>query len=222
MASRCKILKLSLLSAGALVAILGIAVVTLLQSDSQRNRFAFLLQGIGGRPVAVPPPAFSGLWRTWYRNGRLASEVTYQQGQRKGPIRTWYPNGQKRLEGTLLKSIPYDDVPGAYSETYDGILKRWYPDGKLQEVANFNNGLLHGKWESWDNYDRGYCKRWEEYYQSGKLHGLWIHWDPPGTRTEVTYSNGVRHGWGKQVSEVTGKTNWVEYRENDQFIPLKE
>lgn len=176
-----------------------------------------IVQGASGRHIATPPAGFSGLWRMWYKNARMASEATYQQGQQKGPFVTWYSNGQKRSKGTLIKSVPNDDVRGAYSETYDGVLIRWYPDGKVQEVANFKDGVRHGKTETWDNDGRGYWKREEANYQNGKLHGAWIHWYLPGVRTEVAYSNGLRHGWGRQVEEQTGKIIWEEFKGNAQM-----
>jgi hypothetical protein len=53
----------------------------------------------------------------------------------------WHPNGRKAETGSLLKSIPYDDVPGACENTYDGSLLRWYSDGRLKERALYRGGV---------------------------------------------------------------------------------
>jgi len=175
-----------------------------------------VVQGASGRHIATPPAGFSGLWRTWYKNACMASEVTYRRGVRSGPFVTWHSNGQKRSKGTLITSMPDGDVRGACAETYNGVLIRWYPDGKVQELANFKDGVRHGKSETWDNDGSGYWKREEANYHNGKLQGAWIHWDLPGVRTEVTYSDGLRHGWGRQLEEQTGKIIWEEFKGNDQ------
>ncbi len=73
----------------------------------------------------------------YYGNGKLKSEFTYIDGRREGPFTTWYSNGQKASTGTLLKSVPYDDVPGAFENTYDGLLLEWYKDGKQKLKANY-------------------------------------------------------------------------------------
>lgn len=40
-----------------------------------------------------------GLWRSWYENGNLWSELEYAKGRRHGSYRAFYENGKKRFEG---------------------------------------------------------------------------------------------------------------------------
>jgi hypothetical protein len=172
--------------------------------------------GAAVRHLAGPPAGFTGLWRTWYKDAGLASEVTYRQGLRSGPFVTWHPNGQKWSKGTLITSLPDGEVRGSCAESYDGELIRWYPDGKVQELANFKDGVRHGKYETWDNDGGAYWKREEAHYHQGILQGAWVHWDRPGVRTEVTYSDGLRQGWGRQLEELTGRIIWEEFKGSDQ------
>jgi len=214
MTNKRKRIRLATLCVGATIALLAIVAGILLQMNPQSCRLAFLTQSLTGE-LPVPSPQFTGVWRTWYKNGRLASAYMYEDGERRGTFTTWHPNGQKAEAGRLLKSIPYDDVSGAYENTYDGALLRWYPDGKPKEKANFRSGVLDGRYEYWDNFDKGYWKRKDLNYKDGKEDGVCIRWDMPLVRTEITYVAGQRHGWGKQVSEASGDLNWEEYREDD-------
>ena len=61
-----------------------------------------------------------GLWR-FYREGDLASEITYVNGQTVGPYKLFYRNGQISDKGTYKKG---EESIGDYEEyTYEGKLK---------------------------------------------------------------------------------------------------
>jgi hypothetical protein len=46
-----------------------------------------------------------GLWRSWYENGQLNSELSFIHGKREGPYHVWYDNGKKMTEGMYKQDI---------------------------------------------------------------------------------------------------------------------
>jgi hypothetical protein len=61
-----------------------------------------------------------------------------------------------------------------------GIVRIWYPDGKLAEVGNYLNGIAHGPAQRW--YRDGIIES-EHYYQKGLVHGIQKKWFPNGTQS---------------------------------------
>ena len=151
--------------------------------------------------------------REYYAEGKLKSEFTYVDGRRKGPFTTWYANGQKASTGTLLKSIPYDDVSGAFENTYEGLCLEWYEDGKPKRRANYSNGKLHGRYEYWDNSDKGYWKRYDENYKDGKQHGVCIRWDT-GIKIVSEYKDGNIHGRVRGYADPGGQLKYEHWYKN--------
>ncbi len=223
MTNKRKRIGLAVLCVGTIIALLAIVAVILLQMSPQSCRPAFLTQSLTGE-LPVPPLQFTGVWRTWCKNGRLASEYMYERGERRGAFTTWYCNGQKAETGSLLKSIPYDDVPGAYENTYDGSLLRWYPDAKPKEKADFSNGVLDGRYEYWDNFDRGYWKRRDENYKDGKEHGVCTRWDPE-IKIVSDYKDGNVHGRVRGYADPGGQLIYEYWYRNgmaSESFDLKE
>jgi antitoxin component YwqK of YwqJK toxin-antitoxin module len=46
-----------------------------------------------------------GLWRSWYENGQLNSELSFVHDDREGPYGVWYENGKKMVEGEYKKDV---------------------------------------------------------------------------------------------------------------------
>ncbi|HRO98474.1 MAG TPA: toxin-antitoxin system YwqK family antitoxin, partial [Flavobacteriales bacterium] len=67
-----------------------------------------------------------GLWRRYWPNGKVMSEVTYQMGRPKGAYTTYYPNGRVEEQGTW-------DL-----DRNTGKFQRWHPNGQLAQDFVFN------------------------------------------------------------------------------------
>lgn len=109
-----------------------------------------------------------GIWKAYYKNGNIKSEITYINGEKKGYAKIYYENGKIAEEGTWL----VDKWVGSY--------KSYYSNGKLSYLWNFNehgsrcgyqkyfyeNGKIkiEGEWE--DGQETGVIK---EYFSSGSL-----------------------------------------------------
>lgn len=121
----------------------------------------------------------TGLWKRYWPNGQVMSEIHYQAGRPKGPYRTFYPDGKTEEEGSwdldrntgsfkrwhpngkLAQEFAFDEhgVRQGLQKYYhengrlaveltvrdgreEGTLKRYLPNGELQQVAEFNNGVM--------------------------------------------------------------------------------
>ena len=75
-----------------------------------------------------------GVWKHYWPNGNLKSQISYERGRPKGAYKTYYPNGKVEEDGSwdLDRNI--------------GAFKRYHPNGKLAQDFNFNTyGIRDGK-----------------------------------------------------------------------------
>jgi antitoxin component YwqK of YwqJK toxin-antitoxin module len=75
----------------------------------------------------------TGLWKRYYPNGKLLSEITYVNNIPNGPYKTYYDSGVKEEEGnwTFNKNT--------------GDFKRYHPNGQVSQEFTFNsNGIRDG------------------------------------------------------------------------------
>lgn len=68
----------------------------------------------------------TGLWKTYYSNGKIKSEIVYKNNRPSGSFKTYYDNGQVEEEGNWKGTF------------YTGSLKRYYSNGQLAQEKNFN------------------------------------------------------------------------------------
>lgn len=68
----------------------------------------------------------TGIWKTYYANGKLKSEIEYKNNRPNGVFKTYYENGQVEEEGNWK---------GTY---YTGSFKRFYSNGQVAQEKNFN------------------------------------------------------------------------------------
>lgn len=74
-----------------------------------------------------------GLWKRYYPNGKLLSEITYSNNVPKGPYKTYYQTGKVEEQGnwSFNKNI--------------GDFRRYHPNGILSQEFTFNeNGIRNG------------------------------------------------------------------------------
>jgi antitoxin component YwqK of YwqJK toxin-antitoxin module len=79
-----------------------------------------------------------GAAKTWYPNGKLEQEGTYQYGKKSGTFTFWHENGQVAATGEYR-----DDLA-------EGQWVWWHENGQKSAFGNYQDGLLIGEWRWWD------------------------------------------------------------------------
>ncbi len=107
-----------------------------------------------------------GLWKTYYPNGKLKSEITYERGRPKGAYTLYYDNGKIEEQGDWERT------------KNTGDFKRYYTNGKTQQDFHFT---AEGKRTGEQKY----------YYENGnlRLEGTWNDGQETGEMREY-YENG--------------------------------
>ncbi len=98
----------------------------------------------------------------------------------EGVAQYWYE------DGTLQTSCTYKN------NKVDGVLKSYYPSGRLQAEQNYSAGMLNGQAKSWDK-DRQLIS--ECTYKNGKLNGKYTEYYPnKAVKFEGNYILGDHEG----------------------------
>ena len=122
-----------------------------------------------------------GLWRYWYKHGKVKSDHTYDHGMQHGLWRHWYADGQLHDECNYVNGQRHGlyrmwDATGVlrteHSWEHDklhGLLRTWYATGELESESNYHGGQLQGLVRSWHingelNYEHTYSQGESVYY----------------------------------------------------------
>jgi antitoxin component YwqK of YwqJK toxin-antitoxin module len=108
---------------------------------------------------------FSGVFREFDPENRLASELSIKDGFLDGASQFYYPSGSRKEIRTYKAGKKH------------GTWSMWNAQGIKTSEASFSEGLKDGAWFVWD--DNG-VKRYEMYYKNGAKTGSWIIWDETG------------------------------------------
>jgi hypothetical protein len=93
------------------------------------------------RHVWVAPPAdFSGVWTTYFVNGRRSQEIHYRNGQHFGTFISFFSNGSKAV-------VQHNGAEGA-----EGAQTGYFPSGALSYEGRYSKGKETGTWV-WYNED---------------------------------------------------------------------
>ncbi len=171
----------------------------------------------------------TGVWRTYFPNGAIETEIAYQNGTVSGLSKTF------DLKGKLidLKEMVVDSLGGSSQEVVMiDMYKEFYPTGKLKLLGGIDGGLKTGMFREYDEqgqiitgyiYERdtliakGFISgdgvfqgAWNYYYKTGvvmakgeyvnsKKEGKWIYY----------YENGKKEQEGSYaVNKLKGEWNW--------------
>jgi antitoxin component YwqK of YwqJK toxin-antitoxin module len=93
-----------------------------------------------------------GLWRKYYRNGKVSEELNYKDGICQGLFRSYYPNGNIHVETIFING------------KNDKYYKNFYPDGKLEGLATFKDCVI----QRFERYDKKGKVIHYEVYENGK------------------------------------------------------
>ncbi len=108
-----------------------------------------------------------GIWRTYYPNGNLASEIVYKNGKKQGLEIHWHNNASKCVKQEMYYN----------SGVLDGPVTYYYKNCKKELIENFKNGVKEGIEISY--HPNGHIKA-EGYYKKGNLDGMYKVYDKNG------------------------------------------
>jgi antitoxin component YwqK of YwqJK toxin-antitoxin module len=104
-----------------------------------------------------------------------------------GVYEEFYDNGNKKLEMHLLNG------------EQDSVTILYFESGKINEIRSYSKGLMHGKWETYNQKGQKIAEAW---YRRERKDGIWRIWDENGVlRYEMPYSNGEKTGTWKIFDE---------------------
>ncbi len=83
-----------------------------------------------------------GTWKTWYADGQVESEGTYQFDRENGKFAWWYANGQPAVEGQFVDGQE------------DGRWVWWHTTGQKAAQGDYRYGKLVGLWRGWSEDGR--------------------------------------------------------------------
>lgn len=178
----------------------------------------------------------TGIWRTYFPNGMLESEISYKDGKKDGLTKYFNKKG-KLLD---IKKMEGDTIAGHSDEiVIIELYKEYYPDGKIKLIGGNDNGLRSGIFREYDKKgeiingyifendtmvaegiitgDGIYEGEWKYFYKSGEVRssgtylnsrkeGPWIYY----------YSNGKKEQEGSYKEDIlSGEWKW--YYRNGQI-----
>lgn len=109
----------------------------------------------------------TGLWRTWYPDGTLRSEVDFGSPDSSALLvnRFWHANARLAAEGKARAGVR------------EGPWSFWSEVGSLQSEGGYRAGRRDGPWILYDAAGR---KQAQGQYALGERVGPWILWDVNG------------------------------------------
>lgn len=153
-----------------------------------------------------------GLWKKYYPEGKIKSEITYVLGKPDGYARFYYQNGNVSEEGhwkgnKWIGDYKYYHENGnpAYEWVYNdggkrtGVQKYYYESGKI---------MIEGEWK--DGKEAGVIT---EYYESGKVKSKKSFNN--GKLDETSVKTYPAHESGNQHEASNNNTNNTETTENN-------
>ncbi len=121
----------------------------------------------------------TGIWKTYYSNGNLKSEITYENNQPDGYAKIYYENGKTSEEGIWKGTkwvgsynFYFENGQKAYEWSFNengkrtGIQKYFYESGKLLIKGDWNDGKENGVITEY--YENGSVKS-EKEFASGQM-----------------------------------------------------
>ncbi len=122
-----------------------------------------------------------GVVEGWFEDGMLAFTKIYKEGKQVGEQKEFFEKQQGLLRLCLYNS----------KGEMDGEQKMFYPNGNLQSIMTYKDGLLHGK-KALFNQEGDVLE--EGYYEQGKLHGVLRQMDQKGREVVCTYVKNRKEG----------------------------
>ena len=162
-----------------------------------------------------------GVFKYFYEDGKLRSELTYSGNGKTANAVNFHPNGKKMAEGLYVETKKdgawkyYNDLEIISSEEFYqkgipvGVWKTYYDDGKLLEECPYQNGLKEGVRKQ---YFTDQSIKSEVGFVKGKLEGSSKYYYPNGKPLLVgQLKNDLREGLWTAYKDSGVKENEIEY-----------
>ncbi|GGG13982.1 hypothetical protein GCM10011344_13280 [Dokdonia pacifica] len=170
-----------------------------------------------------------GFWISYYPDGTLKSETYYHKGDYNGTQKYYAPNGQLESKNTYkfdtLLTETYYGQDGKVLQKIDRFdpslneIVYYYESGDVQSKNAYSNGVLHGKYTSYDFYGKLYA---EAMYVNDELQGTIKIYYPDGTiKSERNYDLGNLHGYYKTYFE-NGQVEDIYSYQNGELVGVSE
>ena len=79
-----------------------------------------------------------GVWKRWYKNGKLKSLFYYKDGHLEGDRKKWFEDGK------IAEEEHYNDGK------LDGVRKTWFENGRLKAEEYYELDMPIGVWKKWN------------------------------------------------------------------------
>jgi antitoxin component YwqK of YwqJK toxin-antitoxin module len=146
-----------------------------------------------------------GMMHRFYGNGSKQADLNYIQGTDEIYAMLYHQSGELAAKGKYINMQKdsvwsYFSTSGtspSYVETYlmgkkNGKSVKYYPEGSISEILNWEDDLKHGEWMQF--YEDSTLRR-STSYLNGKLHGEYRIYSPTGVSlVQGAYLNGRMNG----------------------------
>ena len=169
-----------------------------------------------GTRIEVPIKAgkIEGIVLDYGKMGKKRSETPYQKGIKNGLETQWHESGKKKLAINYVNGLAdgicteWHDWRKVEQKKSEGLFRQgkeqgthvwWHANGKIDQQATYENGLLNGALQQW--YDNGQLRS-ESQFRNGKREGTITEWFEMGLKkSEGTFSddkeNGIIRNWAR-------------------------
>ena len=168
-----------------------------------------------------------GMFKYYYPKGQVQATLNYFDNGSRASSHVFHVNGKNKAIGLYHKEQKdslwryFNEDETLISEVFykdgkqHGIVKDYFPNGKLLQEQEFDNGVKHGFWKQY--FVDGKIKQ-ITYYQKGKRQGEYKMNQPDGKPfIEGKYVNDLREGnWFHYGS--TGKLERIETYKEGQLV----
>ena len=153
----------------------------------------------------------TGTWRTYFKNGNIATEIGYDQGKKEGTAKEYDKEG-KLITINTMKGDSITSDPGAI--VLIDLYKEYHQNGKVKLLGGLNKGMKSGIFREYDDQGKeiqGYIFSKDTLVSQGKIQaggifeGEWITYYKTGKiKSSGPYKNGMKDG------------DWVYYYPNGE------
>ncbi|MEY3399274.1 MAG: hypothetical protein RL220_1868 [Bacteroidota bacterium] len=144
-----------------------------------------------------------GLWRKFWPNGNVRSEIMYEMGRPNGEYKIYYLNGKIEEHAYWVNS------------RNTGTFKRWYDNGNPQQEFYFDDNGRRNGWQKY--YHENGITAVELQVVNGQESGVCKRYNTDGTlNQETTFNNGVVTNNAK-VTPSSGKEEHIADSHNSDL-----
>jgi antitoxin component YwqK of YwqJK toxin-antitoxin module len=175
-----------------------------------------------GNPKRIEPYVDNlkhGIWKTFYPDGTLEAEHTYEHDVQTGPSTEYFRSGQKKVSGLIGKTgyrqgkwLSYYDSGQLRTENYyeDGRVigpeRSFYENGEKKQACKLNQQRSDGSCKLFDDVGR-LLKKWELAHH--KRHGKYQEFFDNGSKKYVyNYANGKKQAPKKPTLTAVYWCGW--------------